>query len=291
MEVRNFVTFITIVETGSFIEASKRLNYAQSSITSHIKAIEEYYEQPVFDRLGKQVILNSFGESVYEKATKMLLNYDDLCSLKLATGKVSGKIRIGAYESMIIYRLSPLLQMYKTRFPDVEIAIQTPNTSLEMANSLKNGEIDIAFFLDTKIENKEFHVKDLCEERVCIVYPENFSPDSLSQSTKYSLIYSLKGCSYRKIFQDYLDQQGITSRNTIETDSLELIKQYILCGVGISLLPVITVKEEIASGKITHIPLELINPLLIQIAYHKEKKLSLQMQEFLDLALETIKDL
>ena len=76
----------------------------------------------------------------------------------------------------------------------------------------------------------------------------------------------------------------------METDSLEVIKQYVLCGVGISLLPVITVKEEITSGKINHVPLELSNPLLIQVAYHKGKNISPDMKEFLNLTLETTQD-
>lgn len=290
MEIRNFVTFVTIVETGSFIKTAKRLNYAQSSITSHIKAIEDYFGQSVFDRLGKKIILNAFGEVLYEKAQKLILLHNDLCDLKMLEGKNSGRIRIGAYESMIVYRLSSILQEYKSKFPNVEIVIQNPKTSQKMISSLNNGEIDIAFFLDEEIKKQELNITKLCEEEVCIIYPNNLSLDSLLHSNRCSFIHTLRGCSYRKIFQDFLDKQNITSKNTIETDSLEVIKQYVLCGVGVSLLPVITVKEEIVSGQLRNIPLKPSNPLYIQIAHHKEKNLSPSMQELLNLTFETTKD-
>ena len=67
MEIRHLLSFKEIVEQGSFIKAAQMLNYAQSSITSHVRVIEDFYGRPVFDRLGKRVVLNSFGEQLYRR--------------------------------------------------------------------------------------------------------------------------------------------------------------------------------------------------------------------------------
>ena len=87
MEIRQLVSFKEIVEQGSFSKAAQVLNYAQSSVTSHIRAIEEFYERPVFDRLGKRVVLNSFGEQLYHRVLPLLAGYDDLCALKQEVGE------------------------------------------------------------------------------------------------------------------------------------------------------------------------------------------------------------
>ncbi len=110
MEIRNFKTFKAIVEQGSFVKAAKSLNYAQSSVTSHIQAIEDYFEEPVFDRIGKRISLNSFGKKVYTRTIKLLEEYDLVCKLKSKPGEPSGKLRIGAPESALVYRLHSVLK-------------------------------------------------------------------------------------------------------------------------------------------------------------------------------------
>ena len=81
MDIRHFQTFKTIVEEGSFIGAARALNYAQSSITSHVQVMEEYYEQPLFDRMGKKVVLNAFGVQVYEQIVPLLASYEGFMEL------------------------------------------------------------------------------------------------------------------------------------------------------------------------------------------------------------------
>lgn len=73
MEIRNFITFKKIIETGSFTKASEELGYAQSTITAHIQAIEDYLSGQVFDRIGRQVILTDLGKQL-EKQVDQLLN-------------------------------------------------------------------------------------------------------------------------------------------------------------------------------------------------------------------------
>lgn len=55
MELRQLITFKTIVEKGGFNKAAEHLGYAQSSITTHIKELEKELGRPVFDRLGRKL--------------------------------------------------------------------------------------------------------------------------------------------------------------------------------------------------------------------------------------------
>lgn len=54
MELRQLITFKTIVEKGSFNRTAQHLGYSQSSITTHIKELEKELDNPLFDRLGKR---------------------------------------------------------------------------------------------------------------------------------------------------------------------------------------------------------------------------------------------
>ena len=74
MEIRHLQTFITIVELQGFTKAAEHLGYAQSTITSHIRILEDELGEVLFDRLGKKVILTHVGKKLVPYAKQMLGN-------------------------------------------------------------------------------------------------------------------------------------------------------------------------------------------------------------------------
>ncbi len=72
MELRHLKTFIIVAESGGFTRAGEQLGYTQSTITNHIRSLEEEIGIPLFDRLGKKVILTEVGEHMLSYAHKIL---------------------------------------------------------------------------------------------------------------------------------------------------------------------------------------------------------------------------
>lgn len=64
MEIRNLKTFSKVAELGSFTKATQFLGYAQSTLTFHIQEIELYYGKPVFEKIGRNIKLTSFGKQL-----------------------------------------------------------------------------------------------------------------------------------------------------------------------------------------------------------------------------------
>ncbi|GBC61641.1 LysR family transcriptional regulator [Desulfonema ishimotonii] len=289
MEIRHFKTLRAIVEKGSFIKASEALNYAQSSVTSHIQAIEEYYGQPVFDRIGRRVVLNVFGKTVYSHAIRLLETYDTVCNLTADADRPSGKLRIGAPESTMIYRLYPVLWQYKEMYPDVEIIMQN-FICPRMRGALRTGELDLAILLEPRRADADLCIDELIQEEMSIVLPGDYPNRQLTSTAGLAVLYTEKGCSYREIFQGLLAKQGIHAENIVETGSIEVIRRYVLCGIGLSFLPTITVREEIESGAIRHIPWQNDPPVMIQLARHKDKWITPAMRAFIRLTIEHAKE-
>jgi DNA-binding transcriptional LysR family regulator len=113
VEFRHLITFKTIVERGGFKKAAEHLGYAQSSITTHIKELEDELKKPLFDRLGKKVVLTHSGQQFLPYATKLIelsfqakeiLNTDD---------EPAGDLTIGASESLTVCRIPSILLDYK----------------------------------------------------------------------------------------------------------------------------------------------------------------------------------
>ncbi|MGA7644044.1 MAG: LysR family transcriptional regulator, partial [Syntrophobacteraceae bacterium] len=72
MELRQLKTFLMVAKLLSFNRAADALNYAQSTVSVQIRGLEEEFGVPLFDRLGKQVVLTEAGQVLMRYAQKML---------------------------------------------------------------------------------------------------------------------------------------------------------------------------------------------------------------------------
>lgn len=92
MELRHLITLKTIVEKGGFKKAAYQLGYAQSSVTTHIKELETELGKPIFDRLGKQVVLTQYGHQFLPYALKIIELYTQALTTNV---KATGNLTLG----------------------------------------------------------------------------------------------------------------------------------------------------------------------------------------------------
>jgi DNA-binding transcriptional LysR family regulator len=81
MDIRHFITFKKVAELGNFTRASEVLGYAQSSITTHIKALESDLGTQLFDRIGKRIELTNAGIKLLEYTNELLDIYEKIESV------------------------------------------------------------------------------------------------------------------------------------------------------------------------------------------------------------------
>ncbi|TDQ41151.1 LysR family transcriptional regulator [Aureibacillus halotolerans] len=276
MELRQLLTFKTIVDTGSFSAAAEELGYAQSSITAHMKALEKELGQPLLDRLGKTVQLTQTGRRFLPYVEEMLSLHDTALEAVTQNDTPSGPLTIGATESMMVYWLPGFINHFKKMHPAVELQV-VPVDYLTVATQLQQNEMDIAMLLE-KPSWKPPNVTALPfqEERLSIVQSAQHFPVE-------TMLFTEKACSWRPIFEEYLHQHGQGIFQKLELPSVEAIKQCVLCGLGISMLPNFVVEEQIKKGELvatawdtTHHSLQMF------AAVHQNKWHSANMTAWLD---------
>ena len=287
MEIRHLITFEKVVELGSFTNAADYLGYTQSTITTHIQELEKSIGTKLFDRVGRKNILTLGGQELI-KYTKELLQIIDKINNISIDDEIKGEIKIGAPESITVYMLQPILKEYREKFPNVKISIVNGNCDY-LKTLLFKGEIDITFLMMEAFEDANLVVNKIKEESLVIVANKEFNFEHLdlihkSYNIEQCIIYNEKDCSYRRAFEKYLDSQQIIANNTMELWSIESIKQCVKTGLGISILPEITVKEDIEKGNLQAIKFDSIDRKICSLlVYHKNKWLSKPLSEFINI--------
>lgn len=278
MEIRHLKTFKTIVETGGFTKAADKLGYAQSTITSHIKSLEIELDQPLFDRIGKQIILTETGKQLLPYANKMLQLYKDIKEVTSVNGEVGGDIVISAPEALLIYRFPPIIQEFKDKYPNVNIEWHHLDP-MNFKEELITGNADISFLLGNELNDVDILTEKLWDERMMFLYPNDFDWNN----TCSNLLYTEKGCSYRFLFEQYIQEYNIPSKSTIEFWSIEAIKQSIISGLGISMLPYVTVENELSEKKLSGMEYQTGGKIATYLMYHKNKWLSPAVKAFIEM--------
>ncbi|ANS75259.1 transcriptional regulator [Paenibacillus yonginensis] len=289
MESRHLLTFLTVVEAGSFTKAALKLGYAQSSITSQIQALETELEVPLFDRIGKKIKVTDAGRRLLPYAQEISKMHTLAKDALRSQEEISGTLTIGSPESLAAFRLPGIIREYRQNFPQVKIMLK-PGLCWEMTSMVQNGELDLAFLLQPAEENKDLELEILVQEQMALVAPAGHpladhglvAPSDLKHET---LLYTEPGCTYRTLFERQLNNQGVFPEQKLEFWSIEAIKQCVMAGLGLSLLPQISVHQELAEGKLVKLkwddrPLRLSTQMVV----HKKKWKSPALEAFLGIA-------
>lgn len=292
MEIRHLVTFQAIVEIGSYTGAASKLGYTQSTITSHIQALEHEISGELFTYVKRNLQLTPLGRELIPLAEDLLSTHDQIKNMQSAR-EVKGVLKVAAPESLTISRLAPIIKEYSLKYPHVKI-ILTNGTCAQNQIDLMSGRVDVALMVYPEIHPEKCIHHSLVEEKIVLV-SSNDGPDHFDEykqnSTNRFFITNEEGCSYRTMFERYLLKHDICSFQTMELWSIEAIKQVVMSGIGFSVLPYITVKEEVASGKmktLSHV--ETFDPIYSHMLIKKKKWLSPAVEAFSELVLHSISE-
>ncbi|HWR42200.1 LysR family transcriptional regulator [Sporomusa sp.] len=288
MELRQLQSLIAITEKGSFAQAAEHLAYTQPTLTTHIQSLEKELNVKLFDRLGHRVRLTREGERFLGYAERILKLTEEAANAVSPEKAPYGKIIIGASETFSVVRLPELLKEFRKEHPCIDIELNFGDIA-KFHDDLKNNVIDVAFILSGKVPYPDLTAEILCPEPMAfIAAPEH----SLAQQTAIEVshfetedfIVTQAGCAYRAFMEELLESSDIKPRSFMKVKNIEAIKQFVISGLGLAILPRIYVEKEIANNSLVELPWH--GPdfgMYTQIIYHRDKWLSPTLLGFLQL--------
>ncbi len=292
MDLKYLNTFKTIVEEGSFSKAAERLNYTQSTITFQIGQLEQELSARLFEKIGRKMVLTKAGEHLIPYVEEVLSSVDKLRCFTDELAECQGVLRIGVAETVLCYRLPEILKAFHAQAPKARLFLYSMNC-YEIRDALIAGTLDLGIFYEdvggfgSSLVTQFFAQCPLtlvASPQTKARCPDFITPD---QTIPVPFIINEPNCIFRQIFQQYLRDKSILLDHTIELWSIPTIKNLVKNDVGISFLPVFTVREELDRGELVEIPTDITGQTITAVCgYHKNKWLSPLMQLFLNLCKE-----
>lgn len=286
MDLKYLTTFRTVVDEGSFAKAAAKLSYSQSAITFQIGQLEREFSVPLFEKLGRRMVLSKAGEQllpyvddVLSSVGKMRYFNDDLEACR-------GTLRVGVAESFLCYLMPGVLKELHRRAPLARVLLQSLNC-YHIRDRLLAGALDMGVFsADVGGFSSALVVRELGRHEVCLVASPNIvreHPDLLAPDAEVPVPFVINeaDCVYRQMLERSLRERGVSFSHVIELWSIPTIKNLVKSDMGFTFLPRYAVTEELRSGELVEFDAGLGETLITAACcWHKEKWVSPLMSLF-----------
>jgi len=261
LEIRHLKLIKTVAEEGNLTNAGKKLFLTQSALSHQLKEMEAEFGAPLFERIGKKMVLTQAGERVLHTAKKVIneLEIAQFEVKKLVSGE-NGALRISTECYTCYHWLPGLLKSYSRLFPNVDLQIIAEATRQPM-QFLLEGKLDLAIVscLTKPGEDNRFHFTELFTDEMVLVLPTGHRleaqdyvyPEQLSDE---HLICYTAPTEFLDIFQRVLIPAGVTPRKISKIQLTEAIVEMVKANIGITAMPTWAIKPYLRSNQLVTRP-------------------------------------
>lgn len=280
--------FYTVANTGNISKAAKELYISQPAISKSIQKLEESVGCKLFSRSSRGVVLTDEGKLLYEhvsEAFETLTMGEEKLKRSIELGV--GHLKIGVSSTLCKYLLLPYLKEFIRQNPHISISIscQSTNDTLKL---LEDNKIDIG--LIGKPENlKNIHFDFFEEIEDIFVAAKDYlrnlkargiQKDHILQSSTLMLLD--KNNMTRQYIDDYLQENQIIIKDSIDISDMDLLIDFARIGVGVACVIKNFVREDLENGTLVEIPLGFpIHKREVGFAYKTTTKPSKSLAEFI----------
>jgi DNA-binding transcriptional LysR family regulator len=261
MELAQLQTFRVVAETLNFTKAAERLHLTQSAVSHQIKALERDLGEPLFLRSKRGVKLSQKGKLALEHAERIL---DEAQAMsEHVSGHDSspvGQVRAAAGTQAFVHLFADLFEMFMREYPGVELSFRTTASTDQTVTEILNGAADVGF-ASMPVYSPALKVTELFEDELVLVVGHNHhlanrQEAKVEEIERERLILFERGASIRRATEHFFERVNISPRLALESNDTYFIKLMVQHGLGVSLLPSWSVRDEVTAGTLAKLRIE-----------------------------------
>lgn len=294
MDFDQLHTFLEIVRLKSFSKAAQTCFRTQPAISAQVRQLEQELRADLFERFGSRISLTTAGKIFAEYAAQMLdvrrRAQDAIAELET---NPRGELVIAANEATCIYLLPPVFSEYRRLFPAVQLQVDR-NYGAHVVEAVLDNSADFGL-VQLPVDEKRLQVVEVHRDEVRLIVPAKHplaqcASIAPKQLVEYFLLLPKTGKTRTRL-DHWLEPVEDELRVSMELDSTEMMKRFVVAGLGLSFIATSNCREELAAGKIKAIPLAP-EPMVrrLGLIYRKDKALSKAALGFIQVVLDNVED-
>lgn len=256
MNLRDLSYLVAVADERHFGHAADVCHVGQPTLSTQLKKLEAELGVDLIERNPGRVLLTDAGERVVERARVILREADNIRELaRRATDPESGTVKIGVFPTLGPYLLPHIVPKLRDRFPNLELLLVEEKTE-EVVRQLRRGDLDVGL-LAMPVDDDHLHVEPLFQEDFLLAVPNDHplasesGPVDIAVLAGESVLLLEDGHCLRDQALSVCHLAGATERSGFRATSLETLRQMVAAGVGVTLLPELSVRPPVAASGTT----------------------------------------
>jgi len=250
LNLRDLKYLVALADLRHFGKAADACFVSQPTLSTQIRKLEEELGVTLVERAPRKVMLTAAGQDVVQRARRIVAEIDEMKeAARRSRDPESGSLRLGVFPTLGPYLLPHAVPRLRERFPGLELLLVEEKSDV-LLQRLRDGKLD-ATLLALPLHDDQLHAEFLFEEPFLLAAPQqhelargkSLSVDQLSDET---LLLLEDGHCLRDQALDVCRLSGAQEKSGFRATSLETLRQMVAAGVGVTLLPALSVHEPIA---------------------------------------------
>ncbi|MGH7539138.1 MAG: LysR family transcriptional regulator [Gemmatimonadales bacterium] len=287
MTLETLRLYAELVRLRSYSRAAEHHQVSQSAASQAIRKLEDELGATLIDRSQRPLVLTSQGQAFHKACLGVLAAWEQArAAVSAAETRIAGTVRLAAIYSVGVYEVSRYLQGFASAYPEATVRLECHH-SHKVLGAVLAGDADVGI-LSFPPHDPELTVIGLkSEPMVLVCHPHHrlarrkvIKPSDLRGEGFVAFEPALM---IRKAIDRALRHHGAQIQVILEFDNIDTIKQAVVGGQGVSILPRPTIQAEVELGTLVAIPIgipDLVRPLGIIHARHRP--LSPTVQRFIE---------
>lgn len=288
MDLDQLKLFVDLVRVQSFTKAAE-INYlTQPAVSLSIQKLEDELGCKLLERTTRKVLVTEEGRIMHDYARDILGKVQEARAVLLERqDKMLGTLSLATVHSVGLHELPVYLKEYIRRYPEVSIHIDY-RLADAVANAVIEGDVDLGIIAYPEERNNLTLIRFFEDELVLICNRDH--PLSAREALPLSALDRQAFIAFeaelptRRHIDQVLREHGIRVDVRMQCDNIEILKKMVEVGLGVSLVPAFTVRDELQRGTLASIEItdhKIRRPL--GIIHRKGKSLSRPQRAFVEL--------
>lgn len=264
MTLEQLRIFVAVAERQHMTRAAEALNLAQSAASSAVAALEARYGVPLFDRIGRRILLTEAGRVFLGEAQAVLARAEAAERVLAEFGSLDrGSLSVHASQTIAGYWLPRHLVAFRRAHPTVALHLSVGNTA-QVALAVETGTAELGFVEGT-VDNPDLLVTAVARDRLAVVVGPGhpwiadppLTPAALAAG---SWVLREPGSGTRSAFEQALARFGVAPEGldvALELPSNEAVLAAVEDGFGATAISDVIAAAGIAAGRLTRMPIDL----------------------------------
>ena len=278
MDLDQLHTFLEIVRLKSFSKAAQTCYRTQPAISAQVRQLEQELNAQLFERLGTRIELTPAGKIFAEYAEQILsLRRQAQENIQELERVPRGELVIAANEATCIYVLPDVFSEYKKQFPNVQLHVDRSYSSRVVQAVIEN-QADFGI-TQLPVQEKKLEVVRIHTDEIKLIVPSCHrlarKKVILAKELLEDQLLLPRAGHTRSRLDEWLELVEDDIKVSMELDSTEMTKRFVIAGLGLAFLANSHCREEVAANKLATVPLAP-SPMVrhLGLVYRKDKPLS-----------------